>query len=277
MIKNKITDRVYEKVSIKNIDISSFNARKEGINNGLDELVNSIREFGLILPVILLKKPNEKYELLVGQRRLEAYKSLKEDKIPAIIINNLSSEAKEIVSFAENIHRRDLGYNDTIRICEHLFKSYEGSKKEKISIIAKKIGISPNLVGKYLGYVLIPKEVRKLVTEKKITRNQAHQVTTAFWPNITRIISVAKLLEGKPKAQWERALDIGSSSPDMPAKEVAEKAKKPIIQTEITLKLDKKMAQGLYNLAEKKRENEDREVELTELIKEAIRKYLSYE
>jgi len=81
----------------------------------------SIENFGLIHPVIVVPKGN-RYRLLVGQRRFSAFQSLNRITIHAIIIKPLTLKTERIVSFGENIHRRKLPYNDTIAVCEELFK-----------------------------------------------------------------------------------------------------------------------------------------------------------
>ena len=72
----------------------------------LEELKTSIQRIGLIHPVILIPK-NGRFELIAGQRRFLAFQALGEKTIPSIIVNNLDPLSKKILSFTENIQRRD--------------------------------------------------------------------------------------------------------------------------------------------------------------------------
>jgi ParB family transcriptional regulator, chromosome partitioning protein len=149
MVSSKIIERrIDNEVPIRLIDLSKFNARTEGVDKGLEELKASIQRIGLIHPIVLFDKPDGRYELIAGQRRLKAFESLGQKTIPAVIINNLDDISKKILSLTENINRKNLPYMRTITLCDELFNLEKGSDKERIESISRKVGISLQTVSK---------------------------------------------------------------------------------------------------------------------------------
>src|SRR3990167_824881 len=93
-------------IPISQIRASKYQPRLEFNKEALDELVNSIREKGVVQPVLVRKAPDG-YELIAGERRLRAVKSLGIDKIPAIVKDVADIDMLEI-SLIENIQREGL-------------------------------------------------------------------------------------------------------------------------------------------------------------------------
>jgi ParB/RepB/Spo0J family partition protein len=213
------------KVPLSLIDLAEGNVRHSQQRAGLEALKSSIEKFGLIHPVIVIPKGG-RYMLLVGQRRLLAFQSLKRTTIPAIIIEPMNLKGQRIVSFGENIHRRKLPYDDTIRVCDELYKETKGSKFQRIQKIAEQLGIAPQTVSKYLAYKLVPSQVQKLVTGGKLSAERAYSVTSAFWPNKEKIIKIANYMTRLTKPELERALDIGRRNPEAAPEDIVEEAKK---------------------------------------------------
>lgn len=275
--ENKIVKRDIKDVDLSLIDISpEHNVRTEKQRANLEELKTSIRRIGLIHPVILIQK-NGRYELLAGQRRFLAFQSLGEKTIPSIVINNLDALSKKILSFTENIQRRDLPYGDTIKICDDLFKSYKGSEKERIDKISKEIGVSHETVTKYLGYRLIPKKVQSMVEKGDISADAAYKITTAFWPSEEKIEKIAEYTSKVPKTTWERALDIARKKPTASADEIIEDSKKIVKEYQITVSFDPGVVKELEDRANEIGRAHGRKtgIPLGELIKKIIEDYIS--
>jgi ParB family chromosome partitioning protein len=277
MVDKKIKLREIKEVNLDLIDISEENVRKEKQRENLEELKTSVQRIGLIHPVILISKKDGRYELVAGQRRLLVFEQLKQKSIPAIIVNDLDALSKKILSFTENIHRRDLPYADTIRICDELFNSYKGSEKQKIDKISKEIGISPETVAKYLAYRLVPKKVQNMVEDGKISANAAYKITTAFWPNDEKIEKIAEYASNVTNTTWSRALDIGKRKPKASIKEIIEESAKPIQQLKIAVTFAPETLKILQERAEEIGKVEKRKISIKELIMKIIEEYLSKE
>jgi len=276
--KGKIIKREIKDIDLNLIEISSeHNVRTEKQRANLEELKTSIQRIGLIHPIILVPSKSGRFELLAGQRRLLAFQSMEEKKIPAIIVNDLDSLSKKILSFTENIQRRDLPYGDTIRVCNDLFNRYSGSEKERIDKISKEIGVSHETITKYLGYRLIPKKVQGMVDKGDISAETAHKITTAFWPNADKIEKIAEYTAKVPKATWERALTIARKKPTATVKEIIEDSRKAVKEYQITVTFDPDKVKLLEDRANEigKAQGRKKGLSLSELIKQIIDEYIS--
>ena len=137
-----------QEVSIDDIDISSQNTRKDlnaGTEDaGLQDLANSIRERGLLSPIIVMKVPGGRYELIAGQRRYLACKMLGRDMIPALVKDTMEPVDATIISLIENVHRADMSPMDKARAYQDLYAEYGTYAK-----VAKETGVSSSTVSKY--------------------------------------------------------------------------------------------------------------------------------
>ena len=146
--------------------------------------------------------------------------------IPALITTKpLDDLSQMVVSFGENIHRRKLPYNDTIKVCSKLFKEYEGSPVQKINQIGKDLGLTKQTVTRYLAYQLVPTEVRQMVEEDKVTAKKAYDITSAYWPDKDRIIAIASLVDNLTAAEFDRAINIAKTDSKASLEEVVKEAK----------------------------------------------------
>lgn len=273
----KIVYKEHREIPLGDIEVSPYNARNEEQYAGIEELKNSIEKFGLISPVVVIEKKHQKgkFELIVGQRRYLAFEKLGRKTIPANVIGDLSKDEKTLVSFAENMHRRELNFNDTMAVCEALFDKYKGGKKERIIQISKDIGISISTISKYLGYKLIPEKVRDLVNQDKINRTQAAKITETFWPDTKKIEAVAKELAGRTRSEWKRALNYSKKKKSASVSEIVEAAEKTETTAKMTIEIDKDHVTQLQRIADNRSKKLQREVEIQEIIEEAISEFIN--
>jgi ParB/RepB/Spo0J family partition protein len=266
----KVRINYFKEIPLSLITIADSNVRRSRQKSGLEELKTSIQKLGLIQPVVLIEQ-NGKYKLVVGQRRFLAFQDLGKDKIPAIIIDSIGSTTEKVISFSENIHRKALPYDDTIQVCNELFENSTGEPLERIERISKTLGISIHTVSKYLSYRLVPEEVRKLVTEGKLSADVAYRITTAFWPNTQKIVKVAEYTTKMTKSEWERALTIGRKKPEATVEEIVQEAKKPQLTYELLIPLDNETNTLLARIAK------DRKMDMVSLVRNMITDFLESE
>lgn len=267
----KLTFRDFNpKLSMNKIDISDSNVRKSRPNAGLEELKASVNALNLIQPVIVIQK-GDRYRLIVGQRRYLAFKEAGKTTIPALIINPLSEATQRMVSFTENIHRRELPYDDTIRVCSELFDEYPGPKMQRIRRIALELAINPQTVQKYLSYKLIPEELQTMVNKGGLSRDIAFKITTAFWPNTEKIVRIAKSATQLTRLEKRRVVDLGKKNPKASVEEIIEEAKKLPRFVEIVVLIDPERYGLLRQIAKK------REIDIPELVMGQIEELLSEE
>ena len=225
--KMKLEIQNYDpKLPMDLIDIADTNARITRQTVGLDDLKDSIKTHGLFQPVTVFEKDG-RFKLLVGQRRFLACTELNWDNIPAFIVRPLSIKAQTIVSFGENVHRKQLPYEDSIQVCDKLYDEYTGSKKLRVENIANDLGISKYLVKKYLAHKLIPPEVRTYISKGKLSEDIAYRITSAHFPNVKKIIDIATQACRMTTEECKRVVDYGKNNPDASSKEIINYAISP--------------------------------------------------
>ena len=157
------------KLSISKIIPNKFQPRKIFEKDSLDELTNSIKERGIIQPLIVRKAEIEdKYELIAGERRWQAAQNAGLNELPVVIIeaDNLKSLEFAIV---ENVQRKDLNPIEEANGYQRLINEFSYDQ-EKVS---KFIGKSRSHIANYLRLLSLPDTIIKLISENKISHGHA--------------------------------------------------------------------------------------------------------
>ncbi len=157
-------------VEIGKIVPNPFQPRLNFDEEKLRELANSIKKHGVIQPVIVSK--NEKgYELIAGERRLEASKLAGLSKVP-VITQEVDDEGKLNLAMIENIQRHNLNPIEEARAYERLSREFGFSQEE----VAEKIGKSRSSIANKMRLLDLPVEVQKAISEDKITEGHAKAI-----------------------------------------------------------------------------------------------------
>ena len=163
------------KSSKNNISISSIvpnknQPRKLFEKVGLDELTNSIKERGIIQPLIVRKSDHQddKFELIAGERRLQAAQSAGLHDVPVVIIeaDNLKSLELAII---ENVQRRDLNPIEEAESYKNLIENF-GYDHEKVSQF---IGKSRSHITNSLRLLSLPEKLVDMIRYEKISQGHA--------------------------------------------------------------------------------------------------------
>ena len=158
------------KISISSIIKNKFQPRKRFEKQAMDELTNSIKERGIIQPIIVRKskKENDKFEIVAGERRWQAAQNagLHEVPIVEIEVDDLKSLEFAIV---ENVQRSDLNPIEEAMGYQRLIEEFNYDQ-EKVS---KFIGKSRSHISNSLRLLSLPNEVQNLIETKKLTQGHA--------------------------------------------------------------------------------------------------------
>ena len=170
LIGDSGTNSMNNKISISSIIPNKYQPRNNFDKESLQELTNSIRERGIIQPLIVRKAEgqNEKYELIAGERRWQAAQNAGLHDVPVIVIeaDNLKSLEFAIV---ENVQRKDLNPIEEANGYKRLIDEFNYDQ-EKVS---KFIGKSRGHVANCIRLLSLPDEVIKLVEENKLSQGHA--------------------------------------------------------------------------------------------------------
>ncbi len=155
-------------VEISKIKPSPWQPRENFDISKLEELIASIKIHGIIEPLVVTEKEKDKYELIVGHRRLEAAKILGFEKVP-IIIREAKEQEKLELALVENLQRRDLNALERARAYQKLQKEFNLSQIE----IAQRIGKARATIANSLRLLDLPEEIKRALAEGKISEGQA--------------------------------------------------------------------------------------------------------
>ena len=158
-------------IPLTEIRSNPYQPRKEFDEDALQELADSIKEHGVIQPIIV-KKSIKGYEIVAGERRTRASKMAGKEKIPAIIKDYTDQEMMEI-ALAENILRQNLNPIEEAEQFKKIIDSTGLTQEE----VAKKFGKSRSYITNLLGLLDLPETTKKYVTERKISMGHARALS----------------------------------------------------------------------------------------------------
>ncbi len=164
---NDNSDLVVE-LDIHSIKPNPFQPRKHFDTTALEELASSIKEHGLLQPILVFADDEEGYSLIAGERRLRASKLAGFSTIKAIIVDIKAERLRE-VALIENIQREDLNPIDLAQSYKELIEDYGITHEE----LAKKISKSRTQITNTLRLLTLSLEVQEQLLEGKITQGHA--------------------------------------------------------------------------------------------------------
>ncbi len=166
---NHLEDRSEQirEINISMIKSNPFQPRKYFDPVQLDELAKSIKEHGLIQPIIV-RPVNNYFELVAGERRLKALQIIGMEQIPAIIRHLSDREIAEI-ALIENLQREDLNYFEEAEGYRKLTHEFALTQEE----IAKKVGKSQSTIANKLRLLKLPDIVKENLSTEIITERHA--------------------------------------------------------------------------------------------------------
>ncbi len=160
--KNKVLQ-----IEVEKIKVNPMQPRKNFSETELNELVDSIKKYGIIQPLIVTEK-NGDFELIAGERRLRASKILGLEKIP-VIIRDASSQQKLEVALIENVQRENLNAIETALAYRKLIDEFSLSQEE----VASRVSKSRPSVTNTLRLLNLPDEIQAALIEGRISEGHA--------------------------------------------------------------------------------------------------------
>ena len=161
------------KVSIKDLVRNKYQPRKNFNKENLEELTNSIREQGVIQPIIVRpdKSSEGKYEIIAGERRWLASQNAGLHEVPVVILNVDDVKSLEF-AIVENVQRQDLNPIEEARGYQKLIDNFNYNQ-EKLS---KFIGKSRSYIANSLRLLTLPEEVLKMVEQGNLSAGHARSL-----------------------------------------------------------------------------------------------------
>ncbi len=157
----------YAELDIEKLKPSTLQPRLRFNDDSIDELASSIKESGVLQPVLVVPEGNH-YTIIVGERRWRAAQKIGLKKIPSIIRKMPKAQQLE-TSLVENLQREDLNPLEVALAYQKLTQELNYTQQE----IADKVGKDRASVANYLRLLNLPKEIQDYLAEEKISMGHA--------------------------------------------------------------------------------------------------------
>lgn len=166
-VVKEVVKEVEQKVKITQIEPNKSQPRKQFDEDALQELADSIKQYGVLEPLIVTKK-GKFYEIIAGERRWRAARLAGVKEVPVVIREYTDREIMEI-SLIENIQREDLNPIEEALAYESLINEYSLTQEE----VAEKVSKNRSTIANSLRLLKLCDEVRQMIIEDKLTTGHA--------------------------------------------------------------------------------------------------------
>ncbi|HWM01548.1 MAG TPA: ParB/RepB/Spo0J family partition protein [Actinophytocola sp.] len=163
-----VAGAVYREISTDSIQANPKQPRQVFDEDALSELEHSIREFGLMQPIVVRELGDDKYELVMGERRLRAAQRAEMAKIPAIV-RQTADDAMLRDALLENIHRVQLNPLEEAAAYQQLLEEFEVTHDE----LASRIGRSRPVITNTIRLLKLPLPVQRRVAAGVLSSGHA--------------------------------------------------------------------------------------------------------
>lgn len=145
-----------------------YQPRREFDPIALNDLIESIREYGIIQPLIVSPKKNGQYELIAGERRWRSALELGLKEVP-VIIREVSQQRKLELALIENLQREDLNPIEATSAYNQLMNEFNLTQDD----LAKRLGKSRSSIANVLRFINLPEEIKTALAKRQISEAHA--------------------------------------------------------------------------------------------------------
>lgn len=175
-------DSKLREIKVSDIEPDPDQPRRDFKPEQLQALANSIKEHGVLQPIVVTKDDN-KYKIVAGERRWRASKIAEIEKIPAIV-RSLDAQNRLELSLIENVQREDLNAIETATAYAKLKNQFNMSSEE----VAKRVGKSESAVINTMRLLSLPEEAKHAMVEYKLSEGQMRPLITATPEQIKAVL-----------------------------------------------------------------------------------------
>lgn len=162
------SERTIARIPIESIRVSPFQPRQAFCEESIAELAESIRQHGLLTPLLVRRIDAGEYELIAGERRLRALKALDRSHAEVIVLSAFDRDCA-LLALVENLQREDLHYLDEAEACRTILHSHSITQEQ----LARSLSVSPSALANRLRLLKLPDEVRAAVRRENLSERHA--------------------------------------------------------------------------------------------------------
>jgi ParB family transcriptional regulator, chromosome partitioning protein len=179
------------KVRLVDIIPNPFQPRKRFGEAKMEELANSLREKGIIQP-ILVRQKDEKFEIIAGERRWRAAQRLELEEVPVIIRKDIDDASSLEISLIENIQREELNAIEEANAYQELIDKFEYT----LDKVGQMMGKDKTTISNSLRLLSLPEDMRDLIEDGRITAGHAKALLSLPGEKKRRMVLKAVLRKG---------------------------------------------------------------------------------
>lgn len=246
-------------IPLSELVIGKAQARTRDVGKGIEDLAESIKQMGLLEPIVVAPTEDGTFEILTGQRRFLAHQHLGETEILAAVLDKIVDETEaKAISLIENLMRKDLNRLDTIDACTWLYKKYG-----TIKAVSEATGIPLSTVSEYVKYDRLIPELKQLVDDGQVDLKPALRAQDATIAHTggdaiaDEAVKLAKEMAGMSGTQAKKLIKEAAERPEASTDELIEDAKTGGKITQVIVTLTAAVHANLQRYAADEATNQD--------------------
>lgn len=158
-----------DEVPVALIDNEPGQPRQYFNEDKLQDLANSIRDHGIMQPLVVMPLEDGRYRLIAGERRFRAAKMADLETVPVVLWEDAPPEERLELALIENIQREDLNPMEEAKAIHRLATEYKMKQEE----IAKRLSMSRSAIANYVRLVTLPEDVQEFVASGALSMGHA--------------------------------------------------------------------------------------------------------
>lgn len=216
----------YEEIALDSVEVREERVRQTGSVEAMEGLKGSIREKGMLVPIVVVEE-GEGYRLIAGSRRVLCARSLGLVRVPAMIVE-AEQEWLEWAALAENREREALNAYDEARYVFGLVTGRAGSQSE----VARVLGVSESWVSQRLAILDWPDDVKEALVERKIPYAVGRELAAITADDDRAMYVHQAAVSGctaRQAVQWRKSWEASLARPEqLPVQSESEKPPPPV-------------------------------------------------
>lgn len=215
-------------IEINKIESNPGQPRRVFQDETLEQLAESIKQYGILQPLVVSELPNGRYCLIAGERRLRAAELAGLKKVPVVLRSEEDEKERFVLSLIENIQREDLNLIDEAIAYQKLLEQLQCSQEE----LAKQVGKSRPVVANLIRLLKLPGEIQEEIKQGHISIGQAKAIMSLP----TEEMQIKYTRQTIKKGLTSRELEITASEIKKPKKIAV------VSKTDSELEMEEKLA-----------------------------------